>query len=454
MSGASNKHYKNSGVDWLSGVPDHWQIKRLKFVAANKKFAIVDGPFGTQLKAEDYRESGIPLVRISNLSYKGEFDIENLVFIDTDKAAELGRSSVYIDDVVLGKTGATIGKSALINHFEWGIIASSCLKISPNKNIITAKFLLYSVISDGFQKTLINTSGGSTRDTINIEPFENLSIVLPSLEEQNTIVSFLDFETAKIDELIREQHHLIELLKEKRQSVIAHVVTKGLNPNVLMKDSGIEWAGKLPERWKTVALKWISQIFAGGTPDKQNQSYWENGTIPWLNSGTVNQANIQEPSAFITEEAYKNSSAKWVPKNALVMALAGQGKTKGTVAQLAISATCNQSMAAIIPNEMFCSRFLLWYLTSKYENIRNLAGGDDRDGLNLDLVGSIPCPLIPIEEQTAIATFLDYETAKIDALINESNKAIDLLKERRNAIITAAITGKIDISNINHQVVS
>lgn len=110
------------------------------------------------------------------------------------------------------------------------------------------------------------------------------------------------------------------------------------------KDSGFEWADKLPVHWNSVHLKWISTIYAGGTPSKTIESYWENGTIPWINSGAVNQTYILEPSTYITKAAYENSSAKWIPKKALVMALAGQGKTKGMVAQLGIDTTCNQSM--------------------------------------------------------------------------------------------------------------
>ena len=172
------------------------------------------------------------------------------------------------------------------------------------------------------------------------------------------------------------------------------------------KDSGVEWLGDVPEHWRSVNLKWVSKIYSGGTPDKLNQDFWTDGTIPWLNSGSVNQSIINEPSTFITQEAFEKSAAKWVKAGALVMALAGQGKTKGLVAQLGIPSTCNQSMAAIVPVEDLSPRFLYWWLTSNYQNIRNLAGGDLRDGLNLEILGSISCPLLPFAEQATIAAFL------------------------------------------------
>jgi type I restriction enzyme S subunit len=206
------------------------------------------------------------------------------------------------------------------------------------------------------------------------------------------------------------------------------------------KDSGIEWADKLPAHWNSVHLKWISTIYAGGTPSKTIESYWENGTVPWINSGAVNQTYILEPSTYITKTAYENSSAKWIPKKALVMALAGQGKTKGMVAQLGIDTTCNQSMGAIIPNDLSYARYLFWWITSNYQNIRNMAGGDLRDGLNLEHLGNMNCPLPTYEETQKIANFLDHETAQIDSLIAKQEKLIELLKEKRQAVISHAVT--------------
>ena len=206
------------------------------------------------------------------------------------------------------------------------------------------------------------------------------------------------------------------------------------------KDSGVEWVDSIPNHWGKVNIRWQAQLYAGGTPSKNVEDYWEEGTVPWINSGAVNQIIVTEPSMYITEQAYKNSSAKWIPKNALVMALAGQGKTKGMVAKLAIDTTCNQSMAAIVPNKISNSKYLFWWLTFNYQNIRNMAGGDLRDGLNLELLGNIGCPIPTDEEKDCIANFLDHETAKIDTLIEKQQQLIKLLKEKRQAVISHAVT--------------
>lgn len=195
----------------------------------------------------------------------------------------------------------------------------------------------------------------------------------------------------------------------------------------------------LPNEWDVVSLRWLSRRFAGGTPDKSASSYWENGTIPWLNSGTVNQGVIQTPSEHITEEGFANSSAKWIPKGSLVMALAGQGKTKAMVGYLGIETTGNQSLGAIVPDAIE-GKFLYWWLTSQYRHIRNLSSQDGRDGLNLEMIGSIKCPVPPVQNQTRIAAFLDEKTAQIDALIEKKQALLDRLAEKRQAVITQAAT--------------
>lgn len=212
------------------------------------------------------------------------------------------------------------------------------------------------------------------------------------------------------------------------------------------KESGIEWIGEIPSHWGEVSIKWLSKIFAGGTPSKDKEEHWYNGSIPWLNSGTVNQGLITDPSEFITELGFEKSSAKWIPCGALVMALAGQGKTKGMVAQLELDATCNQSMAAIIPQREIQPRYLLYWLQSNYQNIRNLGGGDLRDGLNLDMVGSIKSPIPTELEQTAIASYLDCKTTQIGTLIADKKRLLELYEEEKTAIINHAVTKGINLN--------
>lgn len=196
---------------------------------------------------------------------------------------------------------------------------------------------------------------------------------------------------------------------------------------------------KIPANWKTIKLRWLSRRYTGGTPDKNNSLYWTDGSIPWLNSGAVNQGTITEPSDYITEEGFRGSSAKWIRKGSVVVALAGQGKTKAMAGYVDIDTTGNQSLAAIVPQKIG-SKYLYWWLTSQYRTIRNLSSQDGRDGLNLEMLGSIVCPVPSPETQLRIAAFLDEKTARIDALIEKKRSLLDRLAEKRQALITRAVT--------------
>lgn len=222
------------------------------------------------------------------------------------------------------------------------------------------------------------------------------------------------------------------------------------------KDSGVEWLGEVPEHWGSCKLKYIAKVYAGGTPDRNRLDFWSNGNIPWINSGAVNQIDISEPSEYITELGFNLSSAKYIPKNSLVIALAGQGKTKGMVAYTSIETTCNQSMAAIVTHNYYF-KFLFYWLSANYQKIRNLTGGNNRDGLNLVILGDIVCPQINTSEQTQIANYLDKETSKIDTLIAKQEKLIELLKERIIALaMTEQIHGKgklVRLCSVAHEVI-
>ena len=191
-----------------------------------------------------------------------------------------------------------------------------------------------------------------------------------------------------------------------------------------------EWIPPLPADWKKAQVRHLARVFAGGTPDRKNPDYWVNGSIPWLNSGAVNQDRITEPSEFITESAASNGATRWVRQGSVVVALAGQGKTKGMAARTAMETTLNQSLAAIEPDSLLDYRFLHFWFKANYRNLRGLAGGDLRDGLNLDHIGSVYVPLPPLEEQRRIADYLDRETTEIDSFIEDQKTFRSLLIER------------------------
>ncbi|MBI0165128.1 restriction endonuclease subunit S [Snodgrassella sp. M0351] len=429
--------YKDSGVKWLGKIPSNWSVIPLK-----RYFSIING--STPKSGNDNFWNGdIIWITPSDLSKLTSFDIINSIRkITKSGLASCGTSIVPINSIILS-CRAPIGSIGLAKVEL--CTNQGCKSLVPFQD--SSSYFYAYVLSICTEE--LNAKGkGTTFLELSNDELGYFSLPKPTIKEQRNIVIFLDYETYKIDTLIKQQQQLIKLLEEKRQAVISHAVTKGLNPNVSMKESEIDWVKNIPYHWGKTPMRWSTKIFSGGTPSKNKEEYWENGTIPWLNSGSVNQKKITTPSAYITKKGYLYSSAKWIPRNSLVIALAGQGKTKGMVAIVDIDTTCNQSMGAIIPNKnKFITTYLYYWLLINYQNIRNLSGGDLRDGLNLELIADIECPMPPLEEQEKICSFIEKEIFIINQLNDKTNQVIDLLKEHRTALISAAVTGKIDVRN-------
>ncbi len=218
-----------------------------------------------------------------------------------------------------------------------------------------------------------------------------------------------------------------------------------LRPYAAYRDSGTLWLGEVPERWDSASIRRYSRVFAGATPSRAEPKYWRGGSIPWLASGDVNLRRIKAARQFITEAGFASSSTKWIRPGSLVLALAGQGRTKGMVATVEFMTTCNQSLAAVEPRPAICDyRYLAYYLESRYQDLRALVGDDLRDGLNLELVRSIPTPLPPLAEQSSIVKFLDYADGRIRRHIRAKQELLKLLEEQKQATIHRAVTRGLD----------
>lgn len=205
------------------------------------------------------------------------------------------------------------------------------------------------------------------------------------------------------------------------------------------------WVGTTPDHWKITKLSHVARIKTGGTPSRENLDYWTDGDIPWLASGEVNKGIIATVDNHITPLGMANSNATILPVDTVMIALNGQGKTKGMAALLKVPATCNQSLAGVIcDKDKINPQYLYYYLKSKYSNIRGIKG-EARDGLNLDIIGSIPVPLPPIEEQMAIVEQIEHRINKIDKTEVKLSESIKLLEEYRSSLISNVVGGKVTI---------
>jgi type I restriction enzyme S subunit len=319
--------------------------------------------------------------------------------------------------------------------------------LAPVKQIIP-QFFSWLFKSQPYIQALQSTTN-LVRDgkALRFSNFCQVDIPVIPADEQLAIATFLDHETAKIDALIAEQQRLIELLQEKRQAVISHAVTKGLNPDAPMKDSGVEWLGEVPEHWVVGKLSYYAVVSTGATPDRQRPDFW-GGDIPWIKTGEVRSEDIQQAEECITELALKETSCDLLQPGTLLMALYGQGVTRGRVGLLAIPAACNQACAAIKPFPVLSARFLELYFVNAYTHIRSLGNETTQQNLNLDYVRGLEVLLPPQEEQDLIWRSCGERIKRIVSLLGCSFDAIALLQERRSALISAAVTGQIDVRGL------
>jgi restriction endonuclease S subunit len=432
-------NYKSSGVEWIGDIPESWNIKKLKFATARKKFAIVDGPFGTQLKADEYIDEGVPLVRITNLSYVGKLSEKDIVFISEEKAEEIKRSSIGLGDIVIGKTGATIGKSGLNDKYEFGIIASSCIKISPDSKKLNSYFLKYFICSNNFQTELVETSGGSTRDTINIEPFKNLFCIIPSIEEQTAIAKYLDEKTEQIDKLIANKRRLIELLKEERTAIINQAVTKGINSRAKLKPSGIDWLGDIPEHWEVSKMKNVCRVRQGlQIPISERfptngENYSEYITIKSIH-------NPENPKEYIS-----NPSPRVVcNKDDILVARTG---ATGEIITGVSGAFHNNFFCVDYDSEKINKKYFYYYLSDKLikDWLLLVAGTTTIPDLNHGAFYETPLTIPSMTEQFQVVEHIETQMEKIKLTISKVEKEIELIQEYRTALISEVVTGKIKV---------
>ncbi|WP_288415249.1 restriction endonuclease subunit S [uncultured Acinetobacter sp.] len=426
--------YKDSGVEALGLIPKGWSILRGKFLFK---------------EINERSESGEETL-LSVSEYYGvkprEEKIADGDFLTRAESLE-GYKKCYPNDLVMNimlawKRGLGVSK------YE-GIVspAYSVFRFSEQVN---SDYIHYLLRTEEYTKYFKTRSTGIIDSRLRLYPesFGDIFILFPTLEIQTQIANFLDYETAKIDTLIAKQEELIALLKEKRQAVISHAVTKGLNPNVAMKDSGSLWTTQIPSHWKLTKLTYVARIGNGATPSRDNEAYWKDGSIGWINSSKVNDVIITEADQFITPLAKNQTSVQVVQPTDLVMAITGEGQTRGRIAICQLDATINQHLASIrITDKNLNHEFLFYWLTANYERIRyeSTGTGSTKGAITCGDIGLYPVPLPPYQEQLEIVASIKKQSETFKSLVAKAESAIQLMQERRIALISAAVTGKIDV---------
>ena len=429
--------YKDSGVDWLGTVPEHWDSKRLKFL-----FDLVK----REIREED---------RIVTCFRDGAVTLRDNRRADgfTNALKEVGYQGIRVGDLVIHAMDAFAGAIGVSDSDGKSTpVYSVCTPVSPNVSSSYYARLLRNMAVAGFVSSLAKGIRERSTDFRWADAGE-IFLPVPSETEQRNIVSFLDHETARIDALIEEQQRLIELLKEKRQTVISQAVTKGLDPTVPMRDSGVEWLGEVPAHWDVCALRRaIRSIEQGWSPECESYPADEDG---WgvLKAGCVNRGVFDPFENKTLPPTLKPIAEYEVHAGDILMSRAsGSPELVGSTAllgQVRERLMLSDKIFRVHLEEKISSHFFVWVMNAQFmrSQIEQALSGGNGLANNLPQSSLLAFWLAvpPDHEQDAIAELINEQTGRIDELIAEGDVAIELLQERRSALISAAVTGKIDV---------
>jgi type I restriction enzyme S subunit len=427
------QHYeshKPSGVEWLGEIPSHWQLKKNKYLFSECKEVV--GKDVSKFKLLSLTLQGVILRDMENP--KGKFPAE----FNTYK-------KVSPDDLIfclfdIEETPRTVGRAMHQGMITGAYTVARCY---PD---VSSSFLYYYYLSLDQEKRLRPLYTG-LRNVITKDKFFGLTTPLPPQAEQDRIVNFLDQKTAEIDAAIAKKQRLIELLQEQKSILINQAVTRGLNPNVAMRDSGLELIGKIPAHWEVKPLKRLVTFTGGGTPNKNTLAFW-NGEIPWVSPKDMKYEEISRSQDTITELGLRKSSAKLILANSILVVVRGMILARTfPVGINTVPVTINQDMKALTPRAEVDPAYLMYLLAGMGSHVLDLTeeSGHGTKTLPTEKLGSFLLVFPPVGEQIAIRNFCKQITEQVDEVIAAAQKQLVQLSELKSTVITAATSGKIQI---------
>lgn len=435
--------YKDSGVLWQEKIPSHWRLVSFKRLFSFGR--------GLSITKADLVEEGIPVISYGQIHSKqntgtkieqhllryvpesytegndsSKVNKGDFIFADTSEDLEGCGNCVYID------------KDYLLYAGYHSIIARS-IQSSDNK------YLAYLFKTDCWRSQIRSSVNGVKVFSVTQSTLSDSTVILPPVEEQITIASYLDHKVGQIDATIAEKEQMLEDLKAYRSAIISEAVTKGLDKNVEMKDSGIEWMGMIPKHWNINKLKIFADISTGTTPSTDNKEYWKEPTENWYTPSDFCEENVhlETSSRKVSTAAFQGSACRVFKKD--VVLVVGIGATLGKIGISSVECSANQQINAIEFYDKVYPLFGAYYLSSLKEVMKSLASAATLAIMNQSVTGSIPfvCPFL--DEQKKIADYLEKKTKSIGSLLNQIKVQIDELKSYKSALITEAVTGKIDL---------
>ena len=436
--------YKESGVEWLGEIPQSWDVTRLKHIAS------IYGRIGFRgYTVDDIVGEGEGAIVLSPSNIVDEkFSLEKKTFLRWEKYFESPEIIVKENDILLVKTGSTYGKSTIITAL------SEPMTINPQmalikKIVVEPRFLAYWFNTSLIKSKIEIVNTGSGMPTMTQENINNFPVLIPPNNLDVFIADFLDHETAKIDNLLEKQQQLIELLKEKRQAVISHAVTKGLNPDVPMKDSGVEWLGEVPEHWIVRRLKHTANL-QSGIPKGKDLTGKKSISVPMLRVANVQDGylNLEDIHNIDIEPSQLE---RYLLRNGDVLMNEGGDNDqlgRGAVWYAPINNCIHQNHVFSIRPQNIESEWLDMLTRAAYAKFyfyRVAKQSTNLASISSTNIKETPLLIPPVKERQQILSFIKIQIERLKATEELSINQIKLLQERRTALISAAVTGKIDV---------
>lgn len=432
MSWPSYPNYKASGVEWLGEIPKGWRVEKYRYCFRESAEKNGQEPVGPMLSVSGYR--GVEVKHYDDDNKRRTVDeLEDYRVV---RVGQLAVNTMWLNYAGLG-----------VSQFEGHISpAYRAYWISPQFDGRFVHHLMRSTLYvQGYTAQLTGVRPNSLQ--MSRDSLMGFPILQPSFEEQRTIADFLDRETAKIDALIDKQDQLVATLREDRTATITHAVTKGLDPDAEMKDSGVQWIGELPRTWTAQRLSWLFNTISSGTTPSGDRPEYYGGDINWVTTGELRESVIVDTVKKVTRQALVDHSALVVhPTGALLIAM--YGATIGRLGFLGAPACTNQACCVFVGPTTVETKFAFYALSAGREHLILIASGGGQPNINQDKLRSLRIALPPMTEQRAIVDYLDAECIRIDALVEKATGVIAILREYRSALITAAVTGKIDVREV------
>lgn len=444
------ERYKDSGIEWIGEIPEKWKIESLQVSAKKAKYSFTGGPFGSDLKSNEYTVTGVRIIQLQNIGV-GVFKDDYKIYTTEEKADELFNSNIFPGDIIIAKMADPVARACIMpNSAERFLMASDGIRLVTDSDRFNTKFILYTLNSNYFSVQAEMNSSGTTRLRIGLNVLKKLKILVPPTREQNSIANFLDEKTLEIDSLISKKKRLVSLLKEERTAIINKAVTKGIDPDMKYKDSGIEWIGEIPEHWAAARMKNVATVigrigFRGYTiADIVSE---ESGVVS-LSPGNIKNHTLDLNSCtYLSREKYHESPEIMVFENDIVLV-----KTGSTIGKVAIipqgtpEMTLNPQLV-VLKNISIENSFLYYLMISKYfqSYFKIYTAGGSTPAISQEKINNFKIIFPDSVEQKEIVSFIEAKTSKIDITIAKIKKEIALIDEYKSALINDVVTGKIDV---------